>query len=194
MSIIARNADYTKEYNRKLVLRLLRYQPLSRAEIARRTGLTRASTSLIASELLADGLVREMSPVANPRGRTSTPLQLCPEAMYVIGIYLNRDGCSAGLVDAGGRILASSEVRMADRGGRLEPLRQAVGKLSCMEGVPRDRLMGIGISAPGPLDGESGRILNPPRFDLWHQVEIGPLLQEATGLPVFLANNANDSF
>ena len=66
MSIIARNADYTKEYNRKLVLRLLRYQPLSRAEIARRTGLTRASTSLIASELLADGLVREMSPVANP--------------------------------------------------------------------------------------------------------------------------------
>lgn len=190
MSIIARNADYTKEYNRKLVLRLLRYQPLSRAEIARRTGLTRASTSLIASELLSDGLVREMSPVANPRGRTSTPLQLCPEAMYVIGIYLNRDGCSAGLVDAGGRILASSEVRMADRGGRLEPLRQAVGKLSCMEGVPRDRLMGIGISAPGPLDGESGRILNPPRFDLWHQVEIGPLLQEATGLPVFLANNA----
>ena len=190
MSIIARNADYTKEYNRKLVLRLLRYQPLSRAEIARRTGLTRASTSLIASELLADGLVREMSPVANPRGRTSTPLQLCPEAMYVIGIYLNRDGCSAGLVDAGGRILASSEVRMADRGGRLEPLRQAVGKLSCMEGVPRDRLMGIGISAPGPLDGESGRILKPPRFDLWHQVAISPLLQEATGLPVYLATTA----
>ena len=60
MSIIARNADYTKEYNRKLVLRLLRYQPLSRAEIARRTGLTRASTSLIASELLAEQLDADM--------------------------------------------------------------------------------------------------------------------------------------
>ena len=190
MSIVARNADYTKEYNRKLVLRLLRYQPLSRAEIARRTGLTRASTSLIAAELLNDGLVREMSPVANPRGRTSTPLMLCPEAGYVIGIYLNRDGCSAGLVDAGGNILASSEIRMTRDGDKLEPLRQTILHLSQTDGIQHARLLGIGISAPGPLDGESGRILNPPRFNLWHQVEIGPLLQEATGLPVFLANNA----
>lgn len=190
MSVVARNADYTKEYNRKLVLRLLRYQPLSRAEIARKTGLTRASTSLIAAELLNEGLVREMPPVANPRGRTSTPLMLCPEAYYVIGIYLNRDGCSAGLVDAGGNIISSGEIRITKDGDKLEPLQRTILQLSQTEGIQRDRLLGIGISAPGPLDGESGRILNPPRFNLWHQVEIGPLLQEATGLPVFLANNA----
>lgn len=190
MSVIARNADYTKEYNRKLVLRLLRYQPLSRAEIARKTGLTRASTSLIAAELLSEGLVREMPPVANPRGRTSTPLMLCPEAYYVVGIYLNRDGCSAGLVDAGGNILSSGEIRITKDGDKLESLQRTILQLSQTEGIQRDRLLGIGISAPGPLDGESGRILNPPRFNLWHQVEIGPLLQEATGLPFFLANNA----
>ncbi len=190
MSIVARNADYIKEYNRKLVLRLLRQQPLSRAQIARRTGLTRAATSLIAAELLSSGQVREMSPVANPRGRTSTPLQLCPDAMYVIGIHLNRDGCSAALVDAGNNILSCIEVHMTHEGDKLAPLCRAVEQLSSSRDVPRDRLMGIGISAPGPLDGEGGRILNPPRFDLWHRVAIGPLLREATGLPTFLANNA----
>ena len=49
MPKVARNAEYTKEYNRKLILRLLRTQAMSRAEIARQTGLTRASTSLIAA-------------------------------------------------------------------------------------------------------------------------------------------------
>ena len=44
----ARNAGYTKEYNQKSVLRILRRQPMSRAELARATGLTRAATSLIA--------------------------------------------------------------------------------------------------------------------------------------------------
>ena len=48
----ARNADYTKEYNQKAVLRHLRRQAMSRAELARATGLTRAGTSLIVEELL----------------------------------------------------------------------------------------------------------------------------------------------
>ena len=59
----ARNADYTKEYNQKAVLRHLRRQAMSRAELARATGLTRAGTSLIVEELL-------------DRGRSATPLVL----------------------------------------------------------------------------------------------------------------------
>ena len=50
--------------------------------------------------------------------------------------------------------------------------------------------MGIGVSAPGPLDGESGRILNPPRFDLWHNTDIGAFLHRRLGVPVYLENNA----
>ncbi len=190
MSTVARNADYTKEYNRKLVLRLLRHQPMSRAEIARRTGLTRACTSLIAAELLNDGAVREMAPVGGQRGRTPTPLMLCSDAGYAIGIYLNRDGCTAGVVDITGNILAQERVRMDDEGERLSLLETAINKLLRESGIPMEHFCGIGISAPGPLDGESGKILNPPRFSLWNQVEIGAILQARTGLPVYLENNA----
>ena len=57
-----RTADYTKEYNRKAVLSMLRRSSMSRAELARATGLSRAATSLIAEELLKDGIVMELPP------------------------------------------------------------------------------------------------------------------------------------
>ena len=66
-----RNADYTKEYNRKAVLRILRRQAMSRAELARATGLTRAAASLIVEELLNAGVVTEL---ATPLGESAVSL------------------------------------------------------------------------------------------------------------------------
>lgn len=51
MSQKPRNADYTREYNQKAVLRILRNNAMSRAELARATGLIKAATSLIVTEL-----------------------------------------------------------------------------------------------------------------------------------------------
>lgn len=61
-----RNADYTREYNRKAALRILRRQAMSRAELARATGLTRAAASLIVEELLNAGVVTELVRSASP--------------------------------------------------------------------------------------------------------------------------------
>ena len=74
-----RNADYTREYNRKAVLRILRRQAMSRAELARATGLTRAAASLIVEELLNAGVVTELAPQSAGRGRSATPLALRPD-------------------------------------------------------------------------------------------------------------------
>lgn len=190
MARVARNAEYTKEYNRKLVLRLLRYQPMSRAEIARQTGLTRSCTSLIAAELLNDGVVRELDPVMGKHGRMPIPLALCGTAGYAIGVYLNRDGCTAGIVDMEGTVHVRQRIRIEKNADKFEPILRAIREMREQTKFPDDKYCGIGISAPGPLDGESGRILNPPRFDLWHHTDIGTILSEGTGLPVFLENNA----
>jgi len=189
---VARNAGYTKEYNRKLILRLLRLEPMSRAEIARRTGLTRACTSLIAADMLEEGMLRELEPVLRERGRAAIPLALRGDAAYAVGVYLNRDGCTAGIVDIAGGILVQERIRLEDAapGGKIEPLARAIGEMLERTGIAREKLCGIGVSAPGPLNGEEGRILNPTRFGLWHQTEIGPMLRERTGFPVFLENNA----
>ena len=72
-----RNADYTKEYNRKAVLRILRHKAMSRAELARVTGLTRAATSLIVEELLNLGIVTELAPQCHTPC-SACKLLLCP--------------------------------------------------------------------------------------------------------------------
>ena len=188
-----RNAEYTKEYNRKMFLRLLRVEPMFRAEIARRMGLTRAATSLIAEELLSEGLIQETVATEKRMGRTPVPLMISPEAGYAIGVYLNRDGCTAGLVNMCGKVLEKQRIRMGDSARQeivaalVEAIRTMVEKC----GVPWEKIIGVGVSAPGPLDGESGRILNPPRFDLWHYADIGTMLQESLALPIYLENNAS---
>lgn len=188
-----RNAEYTKEYNRKMFLRLLRMAPMSRAEIARRMGLTRAATSLIADELLSEGLIQETTANATHRGRTPVPLTLRHDALYAVGVYLNRDGCIAGIVNMCGDVLVKERLHLEGTGKRekLEILAEAVEHMQRRAQIPREKMIGVGVSAPGPLDGESGIILNPPRFDLWHYTEIGTILQERLGLPIYLENNAS---
>lgn len=189
----ARNAEYTKEYNRKMFLRLLRMSPMSRAEVARRMGLTRAATSLIAEELLSEGLIEETTAAVTRRGRTPVPLVLRHDAGYAVGVYLNRDGCTAGLVDMCGEVLDQEQIRLEGSGDRekLEPLVNAIAQMLRRSGISHEKVVGVGVSAPGPLDGECGKILNPPRFDLWHNTEIGAFLHARLHVPIYLENNAS---
>lgn len=174
-----RNADYTREYNRKAVLRILRRQAMSRAELARATGLTRAAASLIVEELLNAGVVTELAPQSAGRGRSATPLALLADSYYALAVDLARKGCTVGLCDIGGNLLQCRE--LPEQSNMTDAIAGALASL--LESVDRRKVLGIGISAPGPLDCKNGRILNPPRFERWHGMDIGKRLSDALGLP-----------
>ena len=177
-----RNADYTKEYNRKAAVRILRHKAMSRAELARATGLTRAATSLIVEELMKDGIVTELAPQSVGRGRSATPLALRADCYYALAVDLSRTGCSVGLCDMAGNLLQSKKILDQD-----DPVEAIVTELKAMlETVDRGKVLGIGISSPGPLDCQNGRILNPPQFDRWHGVEISKVLSQALDMPAWL--------
>lgn len=180
-----RNADYTKEYNRKAILRILRHNAMSRAELARATGLTRAASSLIMEELLNQGIVTELAPQSVGRGRSATPLTLRSDCYYALAVDLARKGCSVALCDMAGNVLGCRKLPDQDNlaGAIIAELK------ALLETVDRDRVLGIGISSPGPLDCENGRILNPPRFERWHGVEISKLLSEALEMPAYLEHD-----
>ena len=180
-----RNADYTKEYNRKAVLRILRHNAMSRAELARTTGLTRAATSLIVEELLKLGIVTELAPQSVGWGRSATPLALRPDCYYALALDLARKGCSVGLCDMAGNLLQQRKIPNQDN-----LVAAIIAELNAiLETAERDKILGIGISSPGPLDCENGRILNPPRFESWHGVEISQLLSEALDMPAYLEHD-----
>ena len=180
-----RNADYTKEYNRKAVLRNLRHNAMSRAELARATGLTRAATSLIVEDLLNLEIVTELAPQSVGRGRSATPLALRPDCYYALAVDLARKGCSVGLCDMAGNLLQRR--KLPDQDDLMGAIITELKRL--LELVDRDKVLGIGISSPGPLDCENGRILNPPRFERWHGVEISRLLSGALDMPAYLEHD-----
>ncbi len=194
MKKITRNADYTKQYNRKLLLKLLLKKNMSRADLARDMGLTRASISIIAEEMLKSGILTELAPVSAQRGRSPVPLSVNPEAFYAFGVFLNRKKCSAGLVDISGRCDLLTEIPLTGRetpGPVIESLCDAMR--NSLKGRPdiRSRLLGIGISCPGPLKLAQGTILNPPGFEGWHQTPMAREFSARMELPAFVWDNAD---
>lgn len=187
-----RNAEYTKIYNQKLFLRLLHREPLSRADMARKIGLTRASASLIADELLKEGWIVEdkLMPVSKS-GRPPVALSIAKDSCYAVGVFLNRDGCSAGIVSFNGEVICKARFKLSEEKDKLKSLCQSLEKLISASGVKREKIMGVGISAPGPLDVEKGRILNPPRFTLWHNTDIANAVSDALKMPVYTENDAS---
>lgn len=185
-----RNAEYTKSYNKKTFLRLLRRAKLSRADAARALGLSRAASSLIAEELIREGLITE-SPIAaaTRSGRPPIALSVAPDAAYAVGVYLNRDGCTAGVVSLSGDVVSRARFRLVEK-EKTEALCRSLTKLIEASGVPKEKLLGVGISAPGPLDSREGIILNPPQFPLWHGTRIAYEVESRLALPTLVENNA----
>ena len=189
----AHNAEYMKKYNRSLVMKLLIRQPMSRAELAKRTGLTRQTLTVIAEELLAEQLVTEEEQTGAGKGRTPILLKLKSDAYYAIGVYLSRSGCRVGLVNIRGEIVRLERIadgRQNSVNDILQKIAEAVTRLAGSTGIAREKILGVGISSPGPVYQEQGMILNPPGFERWHDVDIVAPLREAAGLRTLLENNA----
>lgn len=166
-------------------------EPMSQAEIARRTGLTRSAISLITEELIQEGFITQSEASVSGRGRPPVSLALVPNAVYAVGVYLNRSGCYAGLIDICGTVHSRERIHLERTSDRLSAIEDAVRRLLKAPGLSEEQLAGIGISAPGPLDGENGIILNPPHFDLWHNMSICAELRARLHIPVYLENNAS---
>lgn len=189
-----KNSAYTKQYNRRRLLGLLRQRPISRAELSRAMGLTRAAISLIADELIAEGVIRESSaqPDFSGPGRTPTMLKICDGAYYAVGVSLRRSGCKVGLEDLAGTLLASQDVLLPQAAPeqRVEIIAGGIRSLLEEAGIPRSRLLGVGVASPGPVDRESGCVLNPPNFPGWEHCPVAAMLEKRLQVPVYLENDA----
>ena len=143
-----------KQGNAIGILRLLREAPLSRAELARRMGLTRAAVTGIADRLIAEGLVREGEAAKIAKGRRPTLLELVPEAFYAVGIDVSREGTTLCFLD-----FSMHPVEEYTWGAELAR-EQMLHKLTkCIrQASQKYRLLGVGVVAPGPVDCTAGRI------------------------------------
>jgi glucokinase len=112
-------------------------------------------------------------------------------AEVIIGVDLGGTRIRAARLDRDLKILERVEtLTLADEG--LNPTLQRIKDL-IRQVLPDDDtpVAGIGISAPGPLNPETGVIINPPNLPGWREVELGAILHSEFSVPVYVGNDAN---
>jgi predicted NBD/HSP70 family sugar kinase len=178
-----------RDINRRIVLNLVRTrQPISRADLARLSGLQRSTISLIVEQLIEENWVIEGPTGRLPRGRRPTFLRLNDERV-IIGVDVRPTQTTVALADANGKF-TSQEVMVTSPDPRVttEALVAAIHRI--MAGCRRKKIEGIGISLPGRFDQAEGRLLFAPNLK-WRDYDLRSPLVKATGLEVELENAAN---
>ena len=193
MRINTLNAAEMKSFNRRRILEHLRTKSTSRAELSRATGLTRSAISLIVDGLLQDGILCEGCEQGGKVGRKAVSLVINPGAFYSIGLSISHNKYSVGIVDFGGTVQKSHSRPLDPRmmpSDTLTRIGRDIDELLKKNLLP-GKLLGMGITAPSPLDSRSGTILNPPNFAKWSNLPIVDFFRDQISGPVLLENTAN---
>jgi predicted NBD/HSP70 family sugar kinase len=183
--------EHARNHNRSLVLQTLyRAGQVSRADLARQTGLTRVTISDLVAGLIAEGLIIEVGQRDDARpGKPAVLLDMNRAATQIIGIDLSEHSAFRGAVlDIDGEILASAEVALAGSRGE-EATAKVLALTERLVGMATAHILGIGIGSPGIVD-QSGTVVAAPNLG-WSDVPLQRLVAEHTSQPVFVANDAN---
>jgi len=179
-------------FNQTVILDVVRRagSGLTRAQLARRTGLSAQTVTNATRRLLEQGLVREEGEGSRlGPGRPGTLVHLDPRGRYAIGVHLDPATMTFVILDLAGNAVAELQrpVPRPDEPERVvEGIVGAIEGLVGSVGIDRDLLLGVGIASPGPIDVERGIVLDPPHLPGWDGVPLRDAVQAGTGLPVIL--------
>lgn len=179
----------TKAHNRNLVLKtIFEHEAISRAEIARKTQLTRATVSELVNELLTEGIVEEVGTGASIGGKSPILLSLVPDSRFLIGVNLGQDNFIASVVNLRGEIKETIE-SPALRHNPDETLALVIDMLESLLQKQWKPIVGIGIGAPGLIHTRQGMVLRAVNLD-WENFPLAHRLEEQFHLPVSILNDS----
>lgn len=192
------NQVRVRAYNERLVLSLVRrHSGMSKAEIARRSGLSAQTVSVIMRSLESDGLLIRGEPLRGKVGQPSTPMRLNPDAVLSFGVKIGRRSVDLVLMDFVGRI------RLKLRNTYPYPMPEwilpfVINGMTELEArlTPemRERIAGIGIAAPFEMWSWAAEVGAPQQeMDRWRGFDLRAEIAAKVSYPVFLQNDATSA-
>ncbi len=183
--------DEVRRRNTALVMRLLRDSgALSRSDLARRSGLAKATVGTIIGQLQQAGAVAEGTAEASGRGRPSTPVALTGHTLAGLGIEVNVDYVATTAIDLAGRRLSFEErvINRPQMADVVRLVREEVARLEA-EGIT---LLGLTVAVPGLIDRVRGVVVEAPNLG-WTDVDLARSLREELDgrIEVAVDNDAN---
>ena len=188
-----------RERNRRRVLSALRVAGVtSRAELARRTGLSRTTVSSLIADLVREGLVAERvdatSAPGAQGGRPPVLVSLDRRAGAAVGVDFGKSHVTVAVADLGHTVLAELRQRLPSDHRAEEGLAAATELVETAlheAGVDRNLVLGVGMGLPGPINADTGTVGSTSILPGWVGVTAGRAMSDRLGLPVRVDNDAN---
>jgi predicted NBD/HSP70 family sugar kinase len=189
------NQSGVRLYNERLVLSLVRrHRALPKAELARLTGLSAQTVSVIVKQLEADGLVRKQEPKRGRVGQPSVPFSLNPDGALAFGVKIGRRSAVLVLIDFLGEIRHRIHVSYPypEPQFLVDFVREGVLRIMEDLGEPqRLRVVGVGVAIPYELWNWAYEVGAPQAaLDVWRTTDIRADIALEVPWPVFLCNDS----
>lgn len=194
MGYVGINLGSVKLNNRSMILRLLNDQgAMSRKDMAQRLGLTPATLSLICAEMLEDGLLLEKGQLTEEKraGRKKVLIDINREFRLALTIRIEESITTITVCDLYGRSLGVKKIsteKESEAKDFLERIAVECKSILWENHVDKAKLLGVGVSVPGPVDRENGISLHA--VNIWDEpAAVKEILEKEIGLPVAVENN-----
>jgi predicted NBD/HSP70 family sugar kinase/biotin operon repressor len=186
-----------RDINRSILLNLVRSeQPISRADLSRRTGMFRSNVSAIIDELVDEGMLTEERPMSAGRGRVPTHLRLNDSAYPVVGVYVQPATTLVAFAGLNGALNLNNSLNkiwsfptIQEPVPFVQELRRTITKIQREMRV--DRLRRIGIAFPGFVNAKTGRVKFSPGLPEFSGYSLRDEMQRKIGVPVCADNDSN---
>lgn len=178
----------TRVHNERLVLATVFDQgPISRADVARTTDLTRPTVSDVVTTLMGRDLVVEVGTGPSTGGKAPILLEVPADARHIAVAYIGEFLFQGAIVDLRGRIVSRVDLPVEGRDGD-EALAQFTRLLDRVVAMADRPLLGIGIGTPGLANVGTGVVVQAVNLN-WRDLPLAEILQERHDLPVHVAND-----
>ena len=180
-----------RDINQTIFLHLIRErQPISRADIAKYTGLRAGTVSSIVNRLIKNNFVYEGTEGPSSGGRPPRNLHINAESFYVLAIDIGVSDTVFAVSDFNGRIIQQKSVLTEGAPDRfLHKLADEIDNLITQQ-YPRAKFGAVGVSVPGLINRETGTVEISPNLE-WKNVPLREILMNRLNLPIFVENDAN---
>jgi len=167
--------------------------PISRADLAKVTGLSKQTTSEVIDAFEQQGIVRPVGRTSGNVGRTALLYELSPEGGHVLGVDLGATNLRVAIADISSKVLCEAAEPTHPEGGlrALEQIVRLANRLARDVGTHPRRIASITVATPGVVDPQSGTVELAPNIVGLNQLDVVGLLSERFGSPVRIENDVN---
>jgi glucokinase-like ROK family protein len=186
-----------RQMNRLALLQMLRAEgPISKADLAKRSAISRPTVSKVVDDLHADGLAEIVGTAAPSAagGKPATLYRFNSGAVRVGAVILAVDGVSAAICDGEAHLLAKQHHHFsADHSPQTITtiIIEMLSELLCQLSLSSDELLGIGVGIPGLTDTLNGIVSFAPHLPGWQDIPLRQWIADAFDVPVWLDNDCH---